>query len=218
MDHLLNKIAHKKHVIWDWNGTLLDDVHHAVNTINGLLKNHSLPLLTQEQYKNIFGFPVKKYYEKLGFDFDKVSFEDLSFSFVDSFMKKISDCQLFPHVRPLLGTIKSSGKRQSILSAADQDSLNFLMKRYELEHYLDDWFGISDIYASSKLEQGRKLLQKSQIDPQDTVLIGDTDHDFEVGKELGIDVILVSHGHQCERRLKALHHDVVQIQSVSPSR
>lgn len=209
MKALLEKISQKQHVIWDWNGTLLNDVHHAVNIINEILHDHELPKITQNQYKDIFGFPVRSYYQKLGFNMDL--FEELSHRFVDTFMDRISDCSLFPHTQPVLGKIKSMGKRQSILSATDQENLNWMMKRFELENFLDDWFGIGDKFASSKLEQGKKLIQKSEIDPKDTVLIADTDHDLEVGKELGIEVILLSHGHQSEGRLKQIHSQVLTL-------
>ena len=63
------------HVIWDWNGTLLDDNWLCVEVMNTLLSSRNLPLLTLERYRDIFDFPVKNYYEKLGFNFKKESFE-----------------------------------------------------------------------------------------------------------------------------------------------
>jgi len=57
---LLTEIQHKKHVVWDWNGTILDDVQHAVNTMNVLLDGHDLPLIDIVTYRQIFEFPVKK--------------------------------------------------------------------------------------------------------------------------------------------------------------
>ena len=64
-----------KHVIWDWNGTLLDDAWLCVDVMNGMLSKRGLPLITLEIYRNIFDFPVRDYYLKLGYDFDNESFE-----------------------------------------------------------------------------------------------------------------------------------------------
>ncbi len=59
-----------KQLIWDWNGTLLDDVRMCVNVMNVLLDKYALPELTCEKYKQVFDFPVKDYYANLGFDFE----------------------------------------------------------------------------------------------------------------------------------------------------
>lgn len=211
MDNLLQSISNKKHVIWDWNGTLLDDVHHVVEIMNEILSEHALPLLDQKKYKSIFGFPVQMYYEKIGFDFSKTNFENLSHRFVDTYMDRLSNCKVFPHTKKLLKAVKDQNKIQSILSATDQVSLNHAIHHFELSEYFDNLFGIENKFAASKLEQGRKLLEKTQIALTDTVLIGDTDHDLEVGQKLGVDVILLAHGHQNEDRLKAAHHNVKTI-------
>ena len=50
-----------KNVVWDWNGTLLDDVKISVDTINVMLERKHLGKLTVEEYRSIFGFPVKPY-------------------------------------------------------------------------------------------------------------------------------------------------------------
>ena len=58
-------------IIWDWNGTLLNDLDLSVSTINTLLYKRELPLLKNDTYKEVFSFPVKDYYQAVGFDFMK---------------------------------------------------------------------------------------------------------------------------------------------------
>ena len=62
---------HRKNIVfWDWNGTLLDDVDVCIEAMNRLLERRGMDLISIERYRDIFDFPVKNYYEKLGFDFD----------------------------------------------------------------------------------------------------------------------------------------------------
>ena len=56
-------------IIWDWNGTLLNDTELSIKCINTLLKRRSLPLLSAEQYREVFGFPIREYYQRIGLDF-----------------------------------------------------------------------------------------------------------------------------------------------------
>jgi phosphoglycolate phosphatase len=75
------------------------------------------------------------------------------------------------------------------------------MRLFNIEQYLDDVIGISNIYAESKVSVGREYITRSGIDTGKTVLIGDTVHDYEVAQALGVDCILIANGHQSKHRL-----------------
>ena len=68
-------VGSKKHVVWDWNGTLLDDVDHAIQVGNELLASQNLPLMSRARFRAEFEFPILTYYQKLGYDFELESFE-----------------------------------------------------------------------------------------------------------------------------------------------
>ena len=87
-----------KTVIWDWNGTLLDDLDLSLNSVNILLEERNLPLLTEEKYKSIFTFPVIEYYKAAGFDFDKEHFEVPAKQYVRIYRDGVSSVRLFPDV------------------------------------------------------------------------------------------------------------------------
>jgi phosphoglycolate phosphatase len=211
MQPLLEHVQDKQHVIWDWNGTLLSDIDHAVKTVNRLLKEEGLPLTTVEAYKRIFGFPVVDYYEKLGFNIEPEYFLRLCERFNDYFYEGLSGLQLWPGARDVLGGIKAGGKIQSVLSASEHTMLLHSVKVFEVEHLFDHVFGIFDKTAGSKVDRGHELIRQAGLARESTVLIGDTDHDLEVGEALGIDVILVEHGHQCPTRLREAHHTVLSV-------
>ena len=211
MQSLLDHLRDKSHVIWDWNGTLLNDVPHAVATMNGMLAPRGLPLLDVPRYRGAFGFPIRNYYEVLGFDLQSEPLADLCDSFVDAFMAKIFDCALVPGSRELLQGLKSAGRTQSVLSATDQSNLQRMIAGFELTPYFDFVFGVEGTQGAGKVRRGHELMHASGIAPGHTVLIGDTDHDLEVGHALGISVILVTHGHQSAERLRRVHDNVVDV-------
>ena len=72
-----------KGIIWDWNGTLLNDTKLAVESMNKILLKRGLPVLTVERYKHVFTFPVRDYYQSVGFDFDKEPFEIPAMEFIE---------------------------------------------------------------------------------------------------------------------------------------
>ena len=70
-------------IVWDWNGTLFDDVAVCIDVMNGLLAEQGLPSIPDaETYRSLFCFPVIRYYERLGFDFSKTPFEALARDYV----------------------------------------------------------------------------------------------------------------------------------------
>ena len=214
MQQLFHRLGDIDHVIWDWNGTLLDDVPHAIDTMNLLLQPRGLPPVSPERYREIFGFPIRRYYETLGFDLQAEAFADLCDQFMERFLAKVGECPLAPGSRELLGQIKASGRKQSVLSATEQGTLHHMMSQFDLHHYFDFVFGIADKLAFSKVQRGHDLMRESGVPAARTLLIGDTDHDLEVGRALGISVLLVTHGHQSAERLKRLHHDVIDVSAL----
>ena len=83
-----------KHIIWDWNGTLLVDRWLCVEGINQALIKRDLPPISEDRYRKIFTFPVKEYYKKLGFDFESEPFEVAGDEFVDYYGKNFHKAKL----------------------------------------------------------------------------------------------------------------------------
>jgi phosphoglycolate phosphatase len=211
MIHLEPYIKDAKHVVWDWNGTLLNDLTHCLNTVNHFLKKHQLPEMDKERYKDVFGFPIRSYYQNIGFKLNDDEFEKLCHDFTELFMGGVFSCGLMDGAEDFLRLVKSTGRTQSVLSASDQDSLDKMITHFNLRPHLDHVFGIPDRLAASKVQRGRELIEHSGIDARDTVLFGDTDHDLEVGETLGARVVLVAHGHQSAVRLRKIHHTVIEL-------
>jgi len=81
-------------IIWDWNGTLLNDVWLCVEIVNELLVNHNKLRLDETSYREVFGFPITGYYKKIGIDFKKESFELLTKKFIANYDEKVKQCEL----------------------------------------------------------------------------------------------------------------------------
>ena len=191
-----------KNIVWDWNGTLLDDVRISVDTINRMLEQKNLKRLTVDNYKSIFGFPVKAYYELIGFDFSRDDWEEVSINFVNTYNALAKDVELTPGIMPVLEGLKERGVRQYILSALQEDLLINMLERFHIRGYFDGVCGSNNIYADGKVARGEEMLRTFPIDPSETLMVGDTLHVAEVAEALGFDVCLYSGGHNSAERLR----------------
>lgn len=188
-------------IIWDWNGTLLNDVEIAIDSINQLLLDRNLELLTLKRYLDVFTFPVRDYYELIGFDLKTEPFEIPAFQFISIYNKAVEDCGLHNEVVPILSRLRDQGNRQFILSAMEQQVLEKTVTDNDIHHFFEDLCGLSDNFAVSKIASGKSLINKRGLDPERTLMVGDTIHDYEVAKAIGCKCVLVAKGHQSKERL-----------------
>jgi len=196
-------IENVRGIIWDWNGTLLNDAELAVETMNGMLAKRGLPLMTPERYKDVFTFPVKEYYQKIGFDFEAEPFEIPALEFIERYNQLVGKCSLHANSVRVLNHFREKGIPQFILSAMKQETLDNCLAHYEISHFFDHVSGLDDHYAHSKLENGLSLIRELKLNPEELLLIGDTIHDYEVATEMGCRCILIANGHQSYQLLQS---------------
>ncbi len=198
-----------KHIIWDWNGTLLDDKEICVKSINNILIKRNLPSLTLDTYSILFTFPVKNFYEKLGLDFKIHSLAKISHEFIQFYNNNFKTLKLHKNTFKILKKIKRSGINQSVLSAAMQTMLDKWIASYKITNFFVKVSGVDNQYAHGKIELGHKHIKNLSFDKKEILMIGDTLHDSEVAEELKIDCILIDHGHVNRSRLKKTGRKVV---------
>lgn len=192
-----------KTILFDWNGTLLDDVCVNMEATNFMLKKRGMKTMgSLEEYRNLFEFPVINYYRKLNFNFEKESFEELSVEFMDEYNRRFKECTLMHGAEEFLQMLHDKNISCNILSASKQENLLSQIKVLNCGQLFDEVIGILDIYAASKIETAKNWIKNSQKEPNEILMIGDSVHDYEVATAIGIKAVLVACGHQSKEKLK----------------
>lgn len=197
-----------RHICWDWNGTLLDDVEACVDAINRMMSRRALGALCVTRYRDIFSFPVQEYYRRLGFVLEEECWEEMAREFHEFYLG-VHPPTLHEQVPEILSFVQEAGVGMSILSACERRLLTEMVEAFGLSDYFDHINGLDDLYARSKLAQGRQLVGQLALASEEVLLVGDTLHDAEVADELGCDCLLVSRGHQSADRLRQTNHTVL---------
>lgn len=189
-----------QHIVWDWNGTLLDDVAASVDAINHMLRKRNLPLTSVETYRATFGFPVFDYYRQTGFHLELENWDALAIEFHRLFL-----ASPYKHVRPesytTLKQCARAGLSMQLLSAAEQSMLNTMVRDAGLVAFFDNIIGTDNLDGASKEEQGKMLAQRIAARCDQILMIGDTLHDYEIAARLGWHCVLVAGGHQSRQRI-----------------
>lgn len=188
------------HVIWDFNGTLLDDIRCGIDSTDELLCRYGLPpIQTVDRYYSLFGFPIRDYYQRLGFDFTKISYEALAQEWVEIYLDKVKKAPIRTGVLPVINILKSYGVPQTVLSMTEVSMLRFQLELLGITDYFDEICGLTDIYASSKLALAADW--RARHPHQRALFIGDTAHDAESAKVMKCDCVLLAGGHESEASL-----------------
>lgn len=199
-----------KYIIWDWNGTLFDDVGIGIDAMNEMLKMKGVDnYLGVDKYREIFGFPVSEYYKRVGFDFDVHPFDELAQLYISIYSPLQKKAALFPDVKKVLEWFRSMGADQVVISACEKNRLYEQINQFDIMEYFSDVIGTDDNFAVSKFRLAERWFKENSVKPDNAVFIGDTVHDFEVARFVGCRCILAADGHQSPDLLKNTGAEVV---------
>jgi len=187
-----------QHIIWDWNGTVINDVKLCVRILNEALTYEKLPSITISNCRKNFSFPVNLFYKSLGLPSSGFNYKALNTFFISRYKSDFLECNLHTGVQSILAVINNFGVNQSILSAGKDSDIKEFVNYHDLNKYFSFISGVRNIRAAGKKEIAKTHLDKIALEPNKILLVGDTVHDFEIADYLGIDCILFSNGHNSE--------------------
>ena len=198
-----------QYVIFDFNGTVLDDIDVCLKAENYTIEHFGLKRepLTRDEYLHIFTFPVKDYYRNVGFDWNVYSYEEVGKYWFDWYCALKGEYKIHDGVIELLEENRRKGIKNIVLSASNLDALKQQLEELKIAEYFDEVLGIDNIYAGSKENIALDWIKDKNR--EECVMLGDTLHDLEVANAMGIRCILVANGHQAKEILTEKSDDVV---------
>lgn len=203
-------IEQYKHILWDWNGTLLDDSWLCVEVLNSLLEEQGKPAISLDTYRSHFNFPVIHFYEFLGFATDPANFKAISQKFIAAYESRwLNECRLHAGVHQIFQDSQAHGLSHSILSAAHQTALEAGAAHFDIQGYFDQLLGTDNIYAEGKVNRAKQWIQQCPWSEEEILLVGDTLHDFEVAQSIGVPCLLLGAGHCHRQRLEETQSPVL---------
>ncbi len=186
-------------LIWDFNGTVMDDVGASVRAVNAMLARRSLPLITQEWYTLHLVMPLEAFYTSVGLDMQKEPLALVSEEFQQECKKHPRP--VFPEVEQALVDFSKQGIRQLLFSSLYHDTLLAQAKERGIQGYFDGIEGLKDRSLGGKEQAVSAYLSAHGITPQETLVIGDLTTDAQMARYIGAPCALIPKGHQHRRVL-----------------
>lgn len=111
----------KKYIVWDWNGTIIDDVGIALDAVNDMLREKKRPEITLEQYRQAMDTPILRFYERF-FDMEETDFDWIAERFQEYYEVHKRELSLHEGVEDLLRRFEQEGCHQIICPPLQQGS------------------------------------------------------------------------------------------------
>ncbi|MFD5324344.1 HAD family hydrolase [Streptomyces sp. NPDC127092] len=202
---------HAKHLVWDWNGTLLDDIGAVIGATNAAFAELGLEAITLERYRELYTVPVPKFYERL---MGRLPTEEewlvMDDAFHRHYWQRADGCGLTAGAAELLAARRASGSTQSLLSLAPHAELIPLVRRHGIaEHFvrMDGRVGNSTDGKSGHMV--RHLAALENIPAERIVVIGDAADDAVAAAHVGAKAVLYTGGSHSRASLERVGVPVV---------
>ncbi len=202
-----------KNVIFDWSGPIKDVSKSHLWIVNQIFKNMGGRELSSAELKENWEEPYMKFWSRY---FPKMTIEQELKIYGDAI--KSPDCPIsdvYPGMAGLIKKIKAEGSFTAIISFDMPETIFPEIKRFGLI----GCFNEIKTYVKDKEEVLRELLNKNNLDKDNTIFVGDGDHEMRSGNKNGIKTAAVLWGLCSEERLKAtkpdfLIHNIKELEEI----
>ena len=195
------------HIVWDWNGTLFDDLEVVVRSVNHGLKGFGAVAIDLDGYRSHYTRPVKLFYDRLiGREITPEEWLTVDRVFHDAYREALAEVRLTADAHEALMTVAAGGHTQSLLSMFPHRDLIPLIERIGISGFFDRIDGLSegspgDLKAGYLERHLRQLIVGE--DPGSVVVIGDTPDDAIAASHVGARPILYDGGSHHRSDLEA---------------
>lgn len=190
-----------RNLIFDWSGTLVDDLGPVIEATNAVLTPYGIPAFDRESFRRGFRLPYRDFYHELLPD---VPLDELEARFRPAFDAAETPVMILPHAREKLDWCRALGIRTFVCTSMDATAFQRQLQELDLAgHFEATYAGVLD-----KREVIHRILETHRLDPVETAFIGDMTHDIETARHGGVVSIAVLTGYQHAEVLAGARPDV----------
>ena len=191
-----------RNLIFDWSGTLVDDLRPVVEATNAVFVKHGRPPFTLEEFKDKFYLPFPKFYEE---HLPGVSLAELEVTFHEVFSRHQHDVPLLDGAREILEFAHQRGMKIFLLSTVRPEYWDRQASPHDVQKYFTHpYTGIID-----KRETIHEVLAHHHLRPEETLFVGDMRHDIDTARHGGVMSCALLTGYESLEKLKTSQPDLL---------
>jgi len=184
-----------QNLLFDWSGTLVNDLPPTLFATNAVLASHQVPEMDLAEFRRRFRLPYPEFYEEV---LPGVAIDSLENLFRSSFSASPEQVTVLPHAREMMEWCRSQEIRCFVLSSMDSTIFTHQARELKMGHFFEEIYsGVID-----KRDRIGDILTTHGLDPATTAFVGDMVHDIDTAHHGGIASVAVTTGYDPEERLR----------------
>lgn len=191
-----------RNIIFDWSGTLVDDLPAVWEATNYVLAQAQCPEMTLDQFRAEFCLPFTIFYDRYT---PHVPLPQLETWFHSRFRQVQSSVCALPHAREFLEFCQSQKIRTFLLSTVHRDHFTVQAATTGFEPFLEKPY----VNVWDKRQVIHEILKENQLVPDETLFIGDMQHDIDTARHGGVHSCAVLTGYNTLDQLRSAHPDLI---------
>jgi phosphoglycolate phosphatase len=199
-----------KTIILDFDGTIADTGNSIIQTIQKVAEVLAVSCADESEIKDLIGLPLKDSLIKALHISDENVLENAIKLYRTIFNEFYDTIDLFSNVKSTLEILVSNGITITVASSRGKDSLSDLLNRLGIIEYITLILGEQDVENKKPApDMALRILRETKTQPKDTLVVGDTIFDIEMGQRAGCITCGVTYGNHSETQLKKQGADFI---------
>jgi len=192
-------------LVFDWDGTLMDSAGAIVASIQASCRDLGLPVPERKRAAHVIGLGLKDALAYAVPDLPPSEYGRLAERYRHHYLARDPDIKLFPGMREMLALLKDRGHVLALATGKSRVGLERVLKATRLKQYFESSRCADETHSKPHPAMLQELMQELQIEPETTLMIGDTVHDLQMAASAGVPALAVSYGAHSRDSLTAFN-------------
>ncbi len=190
-----------KNIIFDWSGVILNDIDQAWGAMNYIFKHYNVKEMDTEEFKQKFFLPYMDFYEKYVPNITREELAPLFKKGIETAPKLI----IYSGIKETLDKLKEKQIKMFVQSTHPQEEILKESKEGNIENYFEEIYGS----LNNKKESIKEILNKNNLNPDETIFVGDMVHDIDTAKSASLKIAVVTYGYDSKEKLEKYDPDFI---------
>jgi phosphoglycolate phosphatase len=191
-----------RNIIFDWSGTLVDDLPAVWKATNAVLAQAEAEEMSLDRFRAEFCLPFSRFYDRHA---PRVALPKLESWYMGHFEHVLDSVRALPHAREFLQFCRDRGLRSFLLSSIHADHFRSQAEATGFAGFFEKTY----VAVRDKRSQIHAVLAENTLNPAETLFVGDMQHDIETARHGGIRSCAVLTGYNTLDQLRAAEPDLI---------
>jgi phosphoglycolate phosphatase len=192
-------------LVFDWDGTLMDSAGAIIASIQASCRDLGLPVPERERASHVIGLGLKDALAYVAPELPLSDYGRLAERYRHHYLARDPDIELFPGMREMLFDLKQKGHLLAVATGKTRVGLERVLAATQLKPYFDASRCADETRSKPHPAMLQELMRELLVEPEATLMIGDTAHDLQMAVAAGVRALAVSYGAHPRDNLTALN-------------